>query len=71
LKLRPETPDPTVMSAPGTRLRVVSFLGDYCKDGWYDREQGLRFIKYDDRSVTREKATEVTFVYIRIMNRTE
>jgi hypothetical protein len=42
---------------------VVLLLGDYYKDGWYDREQKLRFIKYGDRSGAREKSTEVTFVY--------
>jgi hypothetical protein len=43
--------------------QVISLLGSYYSDGWYDREQGLRFIKYDDRSGNHGRVTEITFVY--------
>ena len=43
--------------------QVISFLGDYGKDGWYDREQRLRSRTYNDTSGVRSTKTSVTFVY--------
>ena len=46
-----------------TLEQVITYLGDYGKDEWYDREQKLRSRTYDDISETRSTRTTVTFVY--------